>query len=372
MKIEHGIICTTHLMRDNSRLTKETLKSIVDKINKNSLPLTVDHDRTIIIGILDQAEIVQLEDGEFGVKARIKKFTEPREYRSYVSVIKQDENKVEPVVLRNDKIIEALRRPDLWCDVLDYKNIIEEYYPEIVEKFDKNSLLPVTIDMNLRECGIFYKEHILLYHPYFRRVHSKLNNFNTDFIQNFVEVRKKDATLDMRIMIDPDLLGFVDTFHGYMELDYWHGPKLMGRDFSSLKDGVTVHGRGVTVEGWSQILKTEFYTYTQDNVKTIQIEEVRDEPVKVVYEGNDVFASKYVHAQYDLNKKAFIHLGGAIRVYTVKSYEERKYLEINKLKNGPINRIKLFLIQSELNYDDWIKLVHFFFRNNPHIPEFFS
>ena len=104
----------------------------------------------------------------------------------------------------------------------------------------------------------------------------------------------------------------------------------------------------------------------------MQIEEINDNPVIINYDDDEFIAAKYIHSQYDLNKNIFFHLDGSIRLYDVKSYEKRKMLKINELRKKPIDRIKLFLIQSEMNYNDWIKIIHFFFRGNSYISEYFS
>ncbi len=370
--IEYGIICTTHLMRDNSKFTIKDLKSIVVKIKKQSLPLTVNHDRTLLIGYVDDAEIVKLEDGEYGVKARVNIFENPREQLGFKQYYLREEKIEEQIILKEGESVDIFKRKDFWCDVLDGKNIVYEYFPNMVDKLDDDKLLSINSNMELRQCGIIYENYILLYNPFFRRSHSRLNNFNTDFLQNFLEIRKKETLIDMRISIDLDLIGLKDTFHYYMELDYWHGPKLKGRDFGSLEDGVTVHGRVIDVEGWFQILKTEFFWYTKNGIKTLQIEEINKDPIIIEYNDKQFAVTRYVHSQYDIEKKMFVHLDGAVRLYELKSYDERKSIKINEIKKGPVERIKLFLIQSEIDYQDWIKLVHFYFRGNPYIPEYFT
>lgn len=66
-----GLIATTHVDSQGEQLTKSTLTDLVATIRRGYLPLMLGHDpREPPIGRLLQADLVELPDGEFGVRAR--------------------------------------------------------------------------------------------------------------------------------------------------------------------------------------------------------------------------------------------------------------------------------------------------------------
>jgi hypothetical protein len=69
MSIRSGIITTTHLDAHGERMALSALEDMVKHIMDGIVPIGVEHDpRNSPIGRVISAEIVQLEDGEYGVK----------------------------------------------------------------------------------------------------------------------------------------------------------------------------------------------------------------------------------------------------------------------------------------------------------------
>lgn len=77
MKHLKGVLSTTHIDRHNERMSLEALKSSVEQINTQYIPVGVEHDpRFPPKGRIVSAELVEIDDGEFGVEGIIEMFEE--------------------------------------------------------------------------------------------------------------------------------------------------------------------------------------------------------------------------------------------------------------------------------------------------------
>jgi hypothetical protein len=78
-----------------------------------------------------------------------------------------------------------------------------------------------------------------------------------------------------------------------------------------------------------------------------------------------------VHAERDLQNKAFRHFDGAAKVYHQNSYTSR--LELAMPKNPrPAHYLKLFRIDGAIELQDWLSLVSMFFKGNEMVIEYFD
>jgi len=69
MKHFKGIIATSHVDRHNEVMPVETLEAMVEQVNKQYIPMGIEHDPRIPpLGRLVSARVLQLEDGEYGVE----------------------------------------------------------------------------------------------------------------------------------------------------------------------------------------------------------------------------------------------------------------------------------------------------------------
>lgn len=65
-----GIITSTHVDRQRERFALSALEGLVEQMRGRVVPVNVEHDpRRPPIGVMVNAELVQLDDGEFGVQA---------------------------------------------------------------------------------------------------------------------------------------------------------------------------------------------------------------------------------------------------------------------------------------------------------------
>lgn len=366
-----AIITTTHLGRDNIKIAKKALEEEVKRLKEFKMPINVNHDRRQLIGYTSNPELVKLEDGEYGIQVTCNLFETNEELEEYLESL--GEPKVDSGFLEfNDgKKIKAEKYEDLYCDVYYGNNILKDIFPFIGEYLDEDGLFQIKDSKNINNFGIKVGNYYIIYHHWLRRYHSRKNNFNVDLIKNLIDVLKKYDGIKVKISVDLNMVGIVGTERNYMERDFWYGPKFIRKDISKIPDGVAVHGIRNESGKFRQIYKTDFFWHTKNNVKTLEIEELVDKAYPIDLDVEKGYPAKYVHTEFDLDAKKFVHLDGAIRIYNENNWEKRKTIDINKF-TGVADRIKLFRVDHELEFEDWLKLVHFFFRSNEHIIEYFS
>ena len=77
-----------------------------------------------------------------------------------------------------------------------------------------------------------------------------------------------------------------------------------------------------------------------------------------------------------MKNKNFIHLDGAIHLYTQEEYLKRKNenIDFNRKFNGHIKAqsVKLFLINGEIPTNQWAEIVSLFSNGNPLMFEYLS
>ena len=75
MKYSSGILTTTHIDKQNEKMSLSALESMVEQSNRYYIPITVEHDPRIApIGRIKSTQIKKLEDGEYGVEGIFEMF----------------------------------------------------------------------------------------------------------------------------------------------------------------------------------------------------------------------------------------------------------------------------------------------------------
>jgi hypothetical protein len=124
----------------------------------------------------------------------------------------------------------------------------------------------------------------------------------------------------LRIAIDKNLIGLSETYRGVLEFDYWWGPKF-NNDISSIPNEVTRYESNEEQKFFSSVLGTEFWWKTDENEKTLEIEEIREQPSLGI--DKDSYGCRYIHSIYDNDKSEFIHFDSAIRLYSDEQILQR-------------------------------------------------
>lgn len=389
MKYHKSISVTTHIDRNFTKFSKESLDDQVPVINNGGMPSLIEHDWSRLVGWISFAEVVELEDGEYALVVTIET---PETMEEEEEICKRYEEYLWDL---NKKIFtEHSKQIDLAIDGLtDYHlladraactiykpGIVLEIYPEIKDSMNDDGLL-ILGDRNYMLSGklpkttapfIPYGKHLLVPHIMWRRSCHELNAFNTEFLDQLRQFAVKHPECEVSIALDLDRLAIPGTPNMYIELDYWWGPKFSGDIFQG-EDGVSVHSSTNQIS--FGISRTEFFWHTHDSGRWFEMEQLDLTPAQIRYpEGMDRNAAYYIHAIIDLNKGHILHLDGACRAYTNEQWEARNLTDIRKCGKEAL-RIKLFRIDTEssgFTQREWITLLHRFYRGNPHLSEYFG
>lgn len=377
-----GVLSSDSLNRDGYVIAFEALEQMVAETAINGMPQLIDHDFHRPLGWIMP----------FGI------LIEPKFSRSvgnfYYSETDKDLENISPRIDNHwQRINQEACQPHinefrtlLQLDFSDegkfiekgaiayhLKDITDKVFPNLFASLDKSGLVyldDILKDFDYVGCGIFKSknsEFCIFCHQYFKRSLSLLNNYNTYFIDEFIKLgTRKDITL--RIAIDRNLIGLSKTIKGVLEFDYWWGPKFTD-DVSSLPDGVTRYESNDEQKFFSSVTGTEFWWKSDNNEKTLEIEEIREKPSLGV--GNGSFGCRYIHSIYNTDTNEFIHFDGAIRMYSEEQILERWDVNINKAgKNTEYT--KLFRIDGKLQLADWKKLCLLYYKGNPLLFEYFG
>jgi len=264
-------------------------------------------------------------------------------------------------------------------------------YPDIVKLLnnkilkDKEGLVSFkTLNNELEKrrhiSGFLYADkYMVMAHPYFRRGHSKNNNFSPRFIDIFWNYDKLEN--DNYIAIDFDRVRINVDNSMYMELDTWYGAKF-NYNISEIEDGIVklrppldlepFHINSIFNSSYSLDIKWT----TKEHIRIFQAEEFKTEECKIEKTGKYYFPAKYVHSEYDTKKNNFRHFDGSIHFYTEEEYYTRRESDFNYNNKNDLmlksQSQKLFKINGQVNVNDWVELTSHFLSGNPLIIEYFE
>ena len=251
------------------------------------------------------------------------------------------------------------------CATFVDKNLVSRTFPAIYKNIDKNGLIPLT-DLNSIGPGVFEIDGLLVFaHPFFRRSLSRHNSLNTPFLSRFQKEAHSYGS-DARIALDPDMVGLASSYNEYIELEYWWGPKF-NNELGEIDFGVTKHVATEDLKMFHGISATEFWWHNQDEIKTLECEEIRDIPSFGIDKDN--YGCRYVHSMLDPAKSIPNHMDGAVRLYDETAMIER--LETDIAKSGrKSNYHKLWRIDGEIQISVWKELLNDYFRDNRLVGEY--
>jgi hypothetical protein len=247
-------------------------------------------------------------------------------------------------------------------------------YPELKDRFTKRDhLLPLANDLTLGHAWLNYKESELLVHPGFRRNYH--DRVHYELLASLKDLKQRG--LNVAIAPDHEHVAPRGTFPEIHEKDHWFGRPYQS---STLDDelivGKVLHARESATQ--ESGLLTQFNWFYQDGLKSFVAEELPD-PEKSTRHG--FVLCRFVHAQRDIVHKRFIHLDGAISLYTPDHYRERRAQALSG-QADPVyadRKIKLFRVdaitedpQSCIPEADWTNVITQFFRKNELVVEYFT
>lgn len=254
--------------------------------------------------------------------------------------------------------------------ILD-KNIAKRMFPEIFlgNETDKHSLISLK-ELKPIAPGVFeYKGLAIFAHRFFRRSLSQFNNLNTPFLEKIQSLISRDG-LDLKIAIDPHALGLIESYKQPIELDYWWGPKF-DNNLNDIPTGVSVYKSNEIEGAFSGVSQTEFWWHNQDDIQSLECEEVREMPSYgfSVERGEELYGCRYVHSMINNEGNAY-HLDGAVRVYSEEQYINRLDVDIAKAGKNT-EYYKLWRIDGSIDISLWKSLISDFYKDNHLIGEYF-
>lgn len=245
-------------------------------------------------------------------------------------------------------------------------------YPELENKLDSDGLLRIDDGLRLADRGIFYRDHVLQYHWFFRGGDHG-SSPNTDFLWRFRQYHgdTKDRNL-FAIAIDHSRLMPKEAYADLIELSAWYGPRFSQEVLDDPRAvGLAVVGREqspyFSLLGPSSLERTEFYWQHADGVKTFEAEEISTR--EQLYD--PYYLNRYVHAERDIENRRFRHFDGAIKAYSKDRYERRLAARIPR-EDRSQHKNKLFRIDGAVDADRWLDLTAFFFRGNEMVLRYFD
>ncbi|WP_059003904.1 hypothetical protein [Pseudomonas syringae] len=215
--------------------------------------------------------------------------------------------------------------------------------------------------------GVFEVDGYAVFaHRFFRRSLSSINNLNQKFLASLQDLTRREK-LKVKISLDPDSIGLVDTYVNPIELDFWWGPKF-SESLNDIPAGVTQYKSNERQRLFSGIEITEFWWHPQNGIQSLECEEIRDFPSYGV--SDKKYGLRYVHSMIDKDG-APDHLDGAIRLYDEEAYIERLGVSIAKAGKNT-EYFKLWRIDGALGISEWKSLISDFYKDNYLIGEYFG
>lgn len=263
-----------------------------------------------------------------------------------------------------------------------YPNILSILCPELI--IDKEGLTDIsTLDVKYKrrfKPGYLQSdEYIIMAHPYFRRGCWTNSGFHIEFLGAFWTLNVPN--ISRYIALDKDCVRIDVDGPEYSEFDRWYASPF-SKQIETISDGGGKYRPPLDIKpGWAAMLFADVYCLdikwvTTDRVKVFYAEEIKNETAKIEFKGEICYPARYIHSEYDLQKKCFTHFDGAIHLYNEGDYLKRRDsdLDYNSKNNYKIkgSSQKLFKINGGIDVDTWVKLTSLFLAHNPLVFEYFD
>jgi hypothetical protein len=260
------------------------------------------------------------------------------------------------------------------CVALVEADLARRALPQLFSKGDKDGLVPIG-ELTPVGPGVFrLDEYAVFAHSFFRRSFSRLNTLNTHFLRSLCNLPADGS--DVRIALDPDMLGLASTYNQTVELEYWWGPKF-DDDLASIPVGVTSHAANEADLVFHGISRTEFWWQSREDqqgeeqyrkkLHIFEAEELRDIPV--TSNGEAMYGCRYVHSIVDETTKKVTHLDGAVRNYPEERMIERLDADIMHFGRDS-EYTKLWRVDRSIDVPTWKGLLSDYFRDNRLVGEY--
>ncbi len=213
--------------------------------------------------------------------------------------------------------------------------------------------------------GVFRHDDLVFFaHPFLRRSLSRLNSLNSPFLVRLQQLAA--AKLNVKIALDPDMVGLASSYSDYFEFEYWWGPKFTD-DLTQIPVGIARHEAEEDQRLFHGISRTEFWWQSRDEQHIFEVEELRDIPTAP--QGGSNYGCRYVHSIIDEAESYTKHFDGAIRMYTEDKMLERLDTNIRDAGRHSLYT-KLWRIDGVIDTAAWKALLTDYFRDNQLVGEY--
>jgi hypothetical protein len=251
------------------------------------------------------------------------------------------------------------------CAAMVQAELARRAFAKVFEKEDKDGLISIRA-LKPVSPGVYEIDGLLLFaHPFLRRSLSRFNTLNAPFLSQLHGLARQDD-LDVRVALDPDMIGLARTLHDYEELQYWFGPHFT-EDISTIPPGLTRHEASGDDRFFAGVSRTEFWWYEQGGARTFECEELQNIPSCGV--GNGKFGCRFVHSIASSDHKTFQHADGAIRLYDEAAMIQRLDVDL-KIAGRRTEYTKLWRVDGRMPVTTWKRLISDYYRDNILIGEY--
>ena len=374
-----SVIATSQVIRlpdgHSEVITEEALAQAADQLNANGgMPFLLDHDWTRPIGWTNRAWIEQ--NGDHVRLCTVSDVPETRaetdalvtQFATHCAARRLEATSpyAQALVAFADGPVELAH--DLCCVYLAGAGLVDRVLPDVIKSTDDDGLIPIASSEIVGGAWVKRGSYLLSPSRFLRPGWSLPNPPNRDFLNALVEVKQRNPHLSIKLAIDFDLIGIPESLQEHEQRDYWWGPPYNGNPINQ-PHGVTVHGP-TKYDAASGLRQTEFWWYGKEE-RTLQVEEVFDQPRWRSYGNERRTPARFVHSIFNPATGSPDHLDGAVRLYTDAEWSDRIGLPVDKFGKRGI-RHKLWVVDGEMQLSDWYTLIHMFFKGNFTIAEYFG
>lgn len=267
--------------------------------------------------------------------------------------------------------------------VLKYPDIVKVLHPELITDKDhlvKFSLLNQLFLKHPMGRGYLYAgNHMLTAHPFYRREYHENANFAPRIIDYLWDFNQDSVELSVALDWNRLRVNVNEAF--YLEFDTWYGAKF-NKEISQIPDGISKlvpppELDETDVEFFFGNVKALNIKWTSSKgIRTFVAEEFKCEKEVIMVDGEKYHPVRYIHSEYDLQRQCFIHLDGAVHLYTAEEYALMEYADMNYNQKSRVNvksgSVKLFKMNGAIDIETWQLYVSQFFCQDPLIFEYFE
>lgn len=385
MKKLFGVYCTDGVARDGTRLSISALDDMVWQ-GSEGRPLGVSHDFhrfigwNVITGLYMSHEMSYVVGYSFlpDDDKEYEKLQTLRRGFYYEMVSKSyEEYKDEFLYVLSERGLADIHAKAMFQGIAmyGYEGILYKAFPNLKDHLDEDFMITLEYllhDFDYLGQGVFAhwsSKLAVLLHPFFRRSFSRYNNYNFGFLEMLWQVFQ-NGNKSVKVLLDPDFIGYAPSFIQSHEYEYWYGPKY-NDDIASIPQGLCHLENDETDKIYNNVKSTEFIWQKKDdgNKYQFEMEEVVDATLPAL--PKDIYGCRYLHAFYDFEKHEFGHFDGAIRCYEFEQMIERIGTSMDKMGHQAKYQ-KIFRMDGHISLDLWKGLITQYLCSNPLIYDYFG